>query len=223
MAGGKGTRLRSVTGSLPKVLVEVGGRAVLDRKLEQLAAAGVSRVHLLIGFEADQIERHLAEFPPAVEVVIHRDGPVLRGTGGAVVACLPDLPAKFVVTYADSLLDEPLGPIWDRYLEGAYPAILAITDQLDSEQRGNVAVVGDRVRRYSKDEDDATLIWLDYGYLAVSRDLLSPYVDSSPLDLGTVVADLASDRKLGAYPVSGKFWEVGTPESLREVNGHFSP
>lgn len=211
-----------MTGPLPKVLIEVADRPVLDWKLDQLANAGATRVHLLIGFGADQIEAHLAAQPPPIPVTTHRDGPVLRGTGGALVACQSSLPDRFVVTYGDSLLDEPLRAFWEKFEAIDYQGLLSVTQQYDSAQSGNVALEGDRVAKYAKDPDDRSLTWLDYGYLALNRDVLRDYSDVKALDLGRIVSDLAHAGRLGAYRVENKFWEVGTPQSLRLVDEHLA-
>ncbi len=222
LAGGQGTRLRSVTGLLPKALVPVAGRPILDWKLEQLSDAGVARVHLLVGFGADDIDAHLAMHPPPLPVAAYRDGSALLGTGGAIVACSASLPERFVVTYGDSLLDEPLSPFWEAFIDSDYAGLLAITQQFDSELSGNVALEGDRVARYAKDPSGQDLAWLDYGYLALNRETLSQYFGVTPLDLGTVVSDLAAARQLGAYRVTHPFWEVGTPASLELVEQHLA-
>ena len=222
LAGGKGTRLKSVTGSLPKVLVPVAGRTVLDWKLEQLATNGVRKVHILIGYQADLIEEHLHNQQLPLEIETHRDGPRLLGTGGAISAQVEHLPSKFVITYADSLLDEPLAPFWRSFTAGRFPAMLVVTQQFDSEMSGNVALANDRVRRYAKDPTDSTLDWLDYGYLAIRRDVFSDFREAEPFDLGELISRLASQGDLGAYLASNPFWEVGTPSSLRAVEGHLT-
>ncbi len=222
LAGGKGTRLRSVTGPLPKALVPVAGRPFIDWKLEQLAAAGVVRVHLLTGFGADQISAHLAQTEQPLDVVVSADGPTPLGTGGALVAYSPNLPERFVVTYGDSLLDAPLRPFWEGFLASSRQAQIAVTRQRDSAKTGNISVVDDRVEKYSRDPDDPDLAWLDYGYLAMSKDLLVAYSGVVPLDLGTLVADAARGGDLTAYRVTERFWEVGTPESYREVEEHLA-
>ena len=221
LAGGKGTRLKSVTGSLPKVLVPVAGRTVLDWKLEQLATNGVRKVHILIGYQADLIEEHLHNQQLPLEIETHRDGPRLLGTGGAISAQVAS--AIQVRHHLRRLIaDEPLAPFWRSFTAGRFPAMLVVTQQFDSEMSGNVALANDRVRRYAKDPTDSTLDWLDYGYLAIRRDVFSDFREAEPFDLGELISRLASQGDLGAYLASNPFWEVGTPSSLRVVEGHLT-
>lgn len=222
LAGGEGTRLRSVAGSLPKALVEVAGRPMLDWKLDQLAQAGAVRIHLLVGAGQEQIARHLTKRPPPTTVVTHQDGPVLRGTGGALLACQDLLPDRFVVTYGDSLLDEPLMPLWSQFTDSDDIALLAVTRQFDSRESGNVAVASHRVVAYGRNPRDVALAWLDYGYLAMSKRALDGYKAGERLDLGRIISDLANQGRLSAYEVSAEFWEIGTPESLIRVSEHLA-
>lgn len=60
LAAGGGTRLRPLTDNLPKCLLPVGGRPLLDYQLDALAAAGVSEVLVVTGYRAEQVEQHLA-------------------------------------------------------------------------------------------------------------------------------------------------------------------
>lgn len=222
LAGGQGTRLRSVSGGLPKALVPVGGKPFLEWKLAELSKGGASRVHLLTGYGADQIADFLSTAKPPVEVVVQPDGPTPLGTGGALVAYADQLPDSFVVTYGDSLLDAPLNHFWNEFLRCGLSAQLAVTKQFDSAHFGNVAVDGGRVIRYAKDPDDDSLTWLDYGYMAFKKRVLFDYGAATPIDLGRIVADTARQGQLAAYPVTERFWEVGTPDSYAEVEQHLS-
>lgn len=147
---------------------------------------------------------------------------MLKGTGGALVACRDLLPDRLVVTYGDSLLDEPLMPMWRQFTEGGDTALLAVTRQFDSRHIGNVAVESHQVVAYGRNAPDASLTWLDYGYLAMSKQALVGYAVGERLDLGRIISDLANYGQLGAYEVSSQFWEVGTPESLVRVAEHLS-
>lgn len=220
LAGGQGTRLRSVTGDLPKALVPVGGRPFIDWKLAELAAGGATHVHLLLGHRAEVIERYLKERPTPIPVTVFRDGEKPLGTLGAVVARLSDLPERFVVTYGDALLDESVSTFWSRFLGSGYPAMMAVTRQLDSERSGNCRVGAGRVLRYAKGVVDGELEWLDYGLLGIEKVVLEGYTPGEVVDLGRAISGMAAEGRLAAFEVSGRFWEVGTPDSHAEVDAH---
>src|SRR2546421_11302835 len=90
LAAGLGTRMRPFNGQLPKPLVRVGGKALIDYVLDRLAAQGVERAVVNVHHLADQIERHLAQRRQP-KIVISDERGELLGTGGGVVKALPQL------------------------------------------------------------------------------------------------------------------------------------
>jgi MurNAc alpha-1-phosphate uridylyltransferase len=90
LAAGLGTRMRPFNGQLPKPLVTVGGKALIDYVLDRLAQAGVERAVVNVHHMADAIERHLAS-RQRPQIVISDERAELLGTAGGVVKALPEL------------------------------------------------------------------------------------------------------------------------------------
>src|SRR5215472_8924269 len=90
LAAGIGIRMRPLTDRMPKPLVGVGGKALIDYVLDRLADAGVERAVVNVHHLADQIERHLAA-RQRPQVVISDERMALLGTGGGVVKAMPAL------------------------------------------------------------------------------------------------------------------------------------
>ena len=90
MAAGLGTRMRPYNGQIPKPLVTVGGKALIDHVLDRLAQAGVARAVVNVHHLADQIERHLAG-RKAPQIVISDERAELLGTAGGPVNAMPQL------------------------------------------------------------------------------------------------------------------------------------
>jgi MurNAc alpha-1-phosphate uridylyltransferase len=88
LAAGLGTRMRPFNGRLPKPLVSVGGKALIDYVLDRLAEQGVERAVVNVHHLADQIERHLAQ-RDRPDIVISDERDELLGTGGGVLKALP--------------------------------------------------------------------------------------------------------------------------------------
>jgi choline kinase len=89
LAAGLGSRLRPLTDTTPKCLLDVGGVALLDRQLRRLAAAGVTRSVVVVGYLGDQIAEHLRRHPPPLQVEL-APNPVYATTGN----CLSVLAAR---------------------------------------------------------------------------------------------------------------------------------
>src|SRR6476620_2388469 len=89
MAAGLGKRMRPLTATRPKPLIEVNGKALLDHVLEKLGAAGVKKVVVNVHYLADALEAHLASRAHGLEVVISDERRVLMETGGGLVKAEP--------------------------------------------------------------------------------------------------------------------------------------
>src|SRR5579862_8832985 len=119
LAAGFGTRMRPLTDSLPKPLVPVGGKPLINHVLDRLAAVGVETAVINVHHFADQIEQHLKpRRRPRIVISDERDG--VLGTGGGVVKALPLLgPAPFFHVNSDTLWIDGVKPNLER-LAGAF-------------------------------------------------------------------------------------------------------
>jgi D,D-heptose 1,7-bisphosphate phosphatase len=101
LAGGKGTRLASVARDLPKILVRVGGKSVLEHQLDSAFACGVAEVIIFAGHQAEQISAFIGDgrrFGINTRVVVEEEP---LGNAGAVLQSLDSLPEHFFVVYGD--------------------------------------------------------------------------------------------------------------------------
>lgn len=119
LAAGMATRMRPLTDQLPKPLLRLGGKALLDYAIEHLAEVGVRRIVVNAFWQADRMAEHLAVHRPPPEVLLRREE-VLLETGGGVKAALGDLGRDpFYVINGDAFwLDGP-HPVLDR-MAGAF-------------------------------------------------------------------------------------------------------
>src|SRR5437762_3208785 len=113
MAAGLGKRMRPLTASRPKPLIEVGGKALLDHVLEKLNSAGVTKVVVNVHYLADALEAHLASRDHGLEVVISDERKVLMETGGGLVKAAPFIDCDpFLALNSDNLwIDGPADTI----------------------------------------------------------------------------------------------------------------
>ncbi len=118
LAAGLGTRLRPITETLPKPLVEVDGRSLLDHALDRLALAGVERIVVNTHYKAAMIAEHLRRRgDPRIEMSEEAE---LLDTGGGVLRALPRLGETFFVVNSDVL-----------WLDGKDPALRRLADAFD--------------------------------------------------------------------------------------------
>jgi MurNAc alpha-1-phosphate uridylyltransferase len=219
LAGGLGTRVRDLTGpDLPKALLPIAGRPFIDRKLNELARGGASRVVFLLGHGGDQIRAAVGDgdrFGLTVEYV--DDGPALLGTGGAVRRALDHLGPAFFVTYGDTLLDVSLGELEHRLLDGRALGAMTVLENVDRWETSNVDVEGDLVVAYDKPSHPGTRRYLDYGFLAFRSAAFDGLRPDRAADLTAVIQTLIDRRALVAVPVAHRFHDIGNEAAVRET------
>ena len=221
LAGGLATRLRPVTQTMPKALAPAAGEPFIAHQLRLLARAGVERVVLCLGYLGEQVEEFVgngAEF--GLEIVYSFDGPKLLGTGGALKQAAPLLGQDFFVLYGDSYLDIAYADVAANYAAAGTPALMTVFRNEGRWDTSNVVFNDGRVRVYDKKHKLPDMAYIDYGLGVLSAAVLEEYAQRGAFDLADVYCDLAARGRLAGYEVFERFYEVGTPESLREFEDY---
>ena len=123
LAGGLATRLRPITETVPKALVEVAGEPFIFRQLDYLRNQGIRRVVLCLGYLGEMIQEIVGDGSKfELDISYSHDGPVLLGTGGAIKQALPLLGEQFFVLYGDSFLPVDFAPVERAFLESGKAA-----------------------------------------------------------------------------------------------------
>ena len=112
LAGGKGTRLKSISGDLPKPMVSVLGVPLLQHLIEQCVECDIVDIKLLVSYKKESIEAYFGDgskYGAFIQYIVE-DKP--RGTAGALIDALPKLDDQFLVVYGDTFFDINLGDFW---------------------------------------------------------------------------------------------------------------
>src|SRR5579871_1802682 len=139
LAGGLATRLRPITETIPKAMVEVAGRPFIDHQLALLRGNGIRRVVLCLGYLGEQIERHLGDGAAhGLELQYSHDGDRLLGTGGALRRALPLLGEVFWVLYGDSYMDIDYQHVLDDFSQRDGLGLMTVLKNNNSWDASNV-------------------------------------------------------------------------------------
>lgn len=223
LAGGLGTRMLPRTERVPKLLLPVAGRPFAAWLLERLAAAGFDYALLCIAHLGEMIRDELGDGRSFGITVRYADeGPVLLGTAGALRRALPQLAPTFLVTYGDSYLPfDYAAPLADLEAHPGALGTMAVFKNDDRWDRSNTQIEGDRVVRYEKRARDAapdpTIDHIDYGATALRREVVAALPEGVAVGLDTVQRDLAQRGLLRALPALRRFFEIGSPEGLADL------
>jgi NDP-sugar pyrophosphorylase family protein len=223
LAGGIATRMKPLSDRLPKVLFPVAGRPFLDWQLELLARNGATRVLLCVSHFADEIGAHVRSRPQPLAVELVDDGPRRAGTGGAVRSALQRaaVDEHFFVTYGDSFLPVDLRGMYQAHTQSGRPATMSVHRNDGRWDASNAVVEGDRVVRYEKIANAAArppeMRWIDFGLTAFRRDEVLAWPDPEPFDLAAPLGRLSTQGRLGAFEFAERFYEIGSPAGLAEL------
>jgi NDP-sugar pyrophosphorylase family protein len=216
LAGGLATRMRPRTLTIAKAMLEVADRPFIDWQLEKLRATGYDDVVLCIAFLGEQIRDHVGDGARyGLRVRYSDEGPNLLGTAGALRVALPLLEPTFLVTYGDSYLPfdyaEPL-----RVLEAHddCDGVMSVFPNGGRWDSSNTKTDGVRVIAYEKGTTDSAFDHIDYGALALRRELIAGLPLGERHGLEAIQTDLARAGRMRAVVAPERFYEIGSPEGL---------
>jgi len=222
LAGGLATRLRPITETIPKALVDVAGKPFIDRQLDYLHGQGVRRVVLCIGYLGEMIEAVVgngARF--GLEVTYAPDGPSLLGTGGALKKALPMLGDQFFVLYGDSFLPVDFHAVEQAYFASGLDALMTVLKNGDQWDKSNVLFSNGKLLEYNKRAPRPGMTYIDYGLGVVSAGVLDAYPAALPFDLADVYQALSMQGQLAGLEVHERFYEIGSHRGLKETEAYF--
>jgi MurNAc alpha-1-phosphate uridylyltransferase len=217
LAGGQGTRLGELVCDVPKPLLEVAGEPFLIHQLRLLAAHGVREAVICVGYLGEMIEARIGARRCGVSISYSHDGPGLDGTLGAIRRALPLLPERFLVLYGDTYLRVDYGAAYRAWRESGLAALMVVLRNHGRWDTSNVRYEHGRVLAYDKHAPSADMSWIDYGLGGLSAG--GPEcVPESERELAALYRALAQRGELCGYPVTRRFYEIGTPVALRETD-----
>ncbi|MEO8898950.1 MAG: sugar phosphate nucleotidyltransferase [Candidatus Dormibacter sp.] len=226
LAGGLGTRMRPATETLPKSLIPVLGRPFAEVQLEWLGREGVDQIIYSIGFLGRQIREAIGNGERfGVHVDYVDEGEDLRGSGGALRLALDAgaLPPRFFILNGDSYLSVPFADVERTWHASGLPAIMTVMRNNDRWDSSNAAFADGRVfyDKRAVGGARAALEWIDYGLSATSSDVIAGWLEPGQrADLADLFHQLSVDGRLAGYEVTERFYEIGSPSGLRELEDH---
>lgn len=218
MAAGLGKRMRPLTATMPKPMVRVAGKPLIDHTLDRLAEAGLTRAVVNVHYMADALEAHVLDRAvPKVEISDEREE--LLETGGGMVRAQPLLPDPFYCLNSDNIwLDGPrnaFAELSDRWDAEAMDALLLVVPH---KQAGNFDGPGDfhldATGRVTRRKPGRVAPFIYTGIQLVSHRLLRDAPEGK-FSTNVLWTRAIEEERLFALPFTGEWFEVGTPAAIR--------
>jgi N-acetyl-alpha-D-muramate 1-phosphate uridylyltransferase len=218
LAAGLGVRMRPLTDKLPKPLVPVAGRPLLDHVLDKLADAGVSEAVVNVHYLPDQIIDHTAS-RTRPRVIISDERNQVLGTGGGVVKALPLLgPEPFFHVNADTLWIDGVRPNLARLAEAFDPERMDIlllmaptTSSIGYGGRGDYSMLPDGALRKRKEHQVVPFV---YAGAAIMSPSLFAGAPSGEFSLTKMFDQANEQERLFGLRLDGVWMHVGTPDAV---------
>ena len=221
LAAGVGVRMRPLTDRMPKPLIRVAGKALIDHTLDRLVAAGVSTAVINVHHFAEQLQRHLAKRQD-LEIIISDESRQLLGTGGGVQKALPVLGnGPFFHVNSDTIWIEGVTPNLDRVAAAfdsdrmeAMLLLAPATASIGYEGRGDFALSSDGRLRPRAEREVVPFVYAGAAILAPSLFADAP---SAPFALPNLFNRAARAGRLHGLRLDGLWMHIGTPEAIAKA------
>lgn len=221
LAAGLGKRMRPITDTIPKPLVRVGGKPLIDWGLDALADAGVERAVVNVHYLADQVEHHLEGRENPVIVLSDERGILLESAGG-IIKALPLIGAEpFFIVNADTFwIDDDqsnlrrLAEVWDAERMDILLMVTAPERATGYEGRGDFALDGaGRLTRLGPDDGSPFI----YAGAAIVNPRIFDGAIVEPGSLNIYFNRAIATGRLYGMPMDGHWLTVGTPDAIGEA------
>ncbi len=218
LAGGKGTRLRPYTTTLPKPLMPVGDRPILNLVMDGLRAAGVERVTLAVNHMAEVI---MAFFGSGEKFGLRIDYSVEDKPLGTIapLKLIKDLPENFIVMNGDTLTDIDYVALYEAHIDSARPLTIATHRRQVKVDFGVLEVDEASGSVASFREKPTNHFEVSMGVYVFNRSLLERVPDDEPYGLDDLVLGMLQDgQPINAYRFDGYWLDIGRPDDYDRAN-----
>jgi len=221
LAAGLGERMRPLTEHMPKPLVPVVGKPLIDHVLDRLAAAGVTKAVVNVHYLADMIEHHLQN-RKSPQIVISDERVALLNTGGGVVRALAKIgDAPFLLINSDTIWIDGAKPNLERLAQAFDPAAMdallllaPVSTSIGYDGRGDFNLGPDGRLTSRAEREIAPFV---YAGVAILRPELFKDAPAGAFALTKLFDRAAAQGRLHGLRLEGMWMHVGTPEAIAKA------
>ncbi len=218
MAGGRGTRLRPFTEYVPKPMVRVAGRPMIERLVLHLVGHGIRRIYISVNYLSDVVERHFGDgssFGCAISY-LHEDRPL--GSGGGLAMLPKDIGEPLLVLNGDLVTQIDVGRFLEFHSSGGFAATMGLHAHAIQLPFGVADVEGMRLVGIREKPTEQFLV--NAGLYVLSPPALTYVRAEEEFPITDLFrACIEAGLPVGAYFIEEDWMDVGRPDDLERANG----
>ncbi len=223
LAGGLGTRMRPITDTVPKPMIQIHERPFLEYLIEELARHGIERVVLLLGYLPDIVREHFGDGRKFGVRIDYSVSAVEDETGSRIRKAEHLMDPVFLLMYCDNYWPLRLGAMTRTFDDSGAAAQITAYRNADGYTRSNVRV-GEQglVDVYDRSRTAPGLAGVDIGFALVRKEALRHIPGGgNPSFESTVYPALVAASQLGAYVTDHRYYSIGSPERVESTERFF--
>jgi len=217
LVGGKGTRLRPLTDKMPKPMIMVQKKPLMEHILDLLKKYGIKDVVLCVGYMKEKIRNHYGDGSKIGINLSYVEEDTPLGTAGPLKLARKKLKDTFIALNGDVLKDINIARMYRLHKRKNALATIALTTVDDPSQYGVAKLEGSRIVEFvekpKKDEAPSNLI--NAGFYIIEPEVIDMIPDGYSMIEKDIFPKLAKLGRLRGFPFSGQWFDVGTMERLQ--------
>lgn len=216
MAGGIGERLRPLTEKLPKPLLPVGGRPIIDINVDLMRDFGIRNIYITVNYLKDSIIRHFSGRDNGDDRVVCIEEPYKLGTIGSLSLIESFASPNIVVMNADLLTDINLEEMYLRHISTEAWLTMAVIPYTVSVPYAIVEHDGDRVEGLT--EKPTYNYYANAGIYMIRREVAQSIPKGKYMDATDLIDHLLREgRRVSQYKIEGRWIDIGSPDDYRHA------
>lgn len=223
LAGGRGTRLKPLTDSLPKPMVEIHGKPFLAYQIEQLRDQGFEKILLLLGYLPEVIQNYFGDGHHWGVQMEYSISAVDDETARRIKLAESLLDPYFLLLYCDNYWPMQIEKMWSRFVSAGAPAMITVYTNKDGYTRNSVRIdSAGYVAVYDKTCTRPGLQGVEISYALIDKSILELLPEANVSVEEALYARLAQQRKLLAYVTDHRYYSVGALHRLPLTESFFA-
>ena len=206
MAGGKGTRLRPLTNVLPKPLVPIGEKTILEEILNQFERIGCAKFYMSVNYKADIIQYYLNQLEHKYDITLFREDKPL-GTIGSVSLLKGQISSPFFVSNCDNLIDQDFRDVYDYHVSNNNEMTIVTAIKTMQIPYGVIECGDNGILTDLKEKPESTYM-INSGVYILNPDLIDEIPEGQFFHITDLMGVVRKrGGRIGCFPVSENSWK----------------